>query len=111
MTNTLFPSAGHTPTELAAAVRRLADDLALLATGASPTAEMLADAPVLDRWRPGLRRAGCLVGVVGGHPRIATGHSTITTELYAIDGDGLWARTFSKFYLLGRTGDAGGSQQ
>lgn len=87
MTNALFPSAGHTPAELATAARRLADDLALLASGAPPTPEMLANSPILDFWGPAIRRAGCLCGVVSGHPRIVTGHSAITTELYAIDSD------------------------
>ncbi len=108
---TIFPSAGDAPDQLVADARRLADDLALLASGAPPSPEMLADAPVLDFWWPGIRRTGALCGVVSGHPVLVTGRSIITTELCAIDSDGLWARTFSRFYLLGRTIEDGGSRQ
>ncbi len=109
--NVLFPSAGHTPDELAAAARRLADDLARLASGSDPDPAALADAPILDWWSPAQRRTGCLIGLASGHPRIARGHTTLTTELYAIDRDGLWARTWSRFYRLGRTAGDGGRRQ
>ncbi len=107
----LFPSAGHTPDELAAAARRLADDLAFLAAGAEPDPAALADAPVLDRWSPGIRRAGCLVGLVSGHPRLRDGHLTATTDLFAINSDGMWARTWSRYYRLGRTAGDDGRRQ
>ncbi len=101
----LFPRAGVTPDELADAARRLAGDLALLASGAQPSPDALADAPILDWWTPAQRTTGALMGLVSGHPRIARGHTGLTTELFAIDPVFGWARTWSRFYRLGRPVD------
>lgn len=51
----LFPHAGLPPDDLAAAARRLANDLALLAAGHEPDPDALANAPMLDWWRPAQR--------------------------------------------------------
>jgi hypothetical protein len=48
----LFPRAGVTPDQLAAAARRLADDLALLAGRSDPDPAVLADAPSSTRGGP-----------------------------------------------------------
>jgi hypothetical protein len=98
----LFPHAGVPPEQLAADARRLADDLAALVSGAPPSRKMLADAPILDQWAPAVRRNGALTGLITGHPRIVDGHSALTTDLFAIDSYGLFARTWSRFYRLGR---------
>ncbi len=93
----LFPRAGLSPDDLAAAARRLADDLAFLAAGRAPDPGALADAPVLDLWRPARRPAVALLGFAGAKRTVR-----LTTELFAIDSDAQWARTFSRWYALGR---------
>ena len=100
----LFPTAGGTPDDLVDAARRLADDLARLAARAGPAPSVLAAAPILDFWQPSVRPTGALVGVVTGHPNIVAGHTALTTDLFAIDAEGAWARTWSRFYRLGRAG-------
>lgn len=81
-------------------LRALADDLERIADGGGPTAEDLAHAPVLEQWESAARITRCLVGVVGGHPNLPPGKQVRTSEVYATDGRS-WARTLSRFYVLG----------
>ena len=63
--------------------------------------EELDVAPVLDNWSLGMtRKAPALTGTVSGHPKIKDGmlHSS---ELMIIDPNRRWARTLSRFYVLG----------
>ena len=78
----------------------LVDALRRLAAGAPNRAD-LADAPVLDCWRPASRFAPALLGLVDGHPIIGANRTTLTSELFAIDTDAGWARTWSRWYRLG----------
>lgn len=70
---------------------------------AEPEPIMLADAPRIDR-----RCAAVVdnlpvpVGVVTGHPRLREGARTMTSPLIRIALDKGWARTFSRYNLLGR---------
>ena len=89
------------PREIARQARRLADALDRLAANNEPSPVDLADAPILDNWRKVARLAPALAGVVSGHPLIREGRSSITSEVFAIDGSGRWARTWSRFYRLG----------
>ena len=84
----------------------LVDDLRRIATGASPTADVLDDAPVTDGWSFGRRAAPVITGHTVGHPRLPDG-PVVTSEVIALDLDAGWARTLSRFYVLGRP--AGGS--
>lgn len=62
----------------------------------------LAAAPRLDLWRPLLSPPG--IPILGGH---VTGHPLLrdtvitTSPLIALDADVGWARTFSRWYVLG----------
>ncbi len=93
--------------------RAAADDLERMLAGAWPTAADLARAPVIDLWRPALRPAFALIGVVHGHPTVAAGHTALTSDIVAFDLDGLsWARSRSRLYALGGPLDcAGGMRQ
>ncbi len=82
--------------------RRLADDLARIAADGSPSADDLAAAPILDFWQPALRDGHAIFGIVNGHPRIPDDHTALTTDVFALDADAGWARTWSRFYRLGR---------
>lgn len=81
-------------------LRELADDLETLDRGKRPTADILADAPVLEGWAVGTVPVPVLRGVASGHPSIATGRPVVTTQVMATD-NATWARTLSRYYVLG----------
>ena len=72
-----------------------------------PTAEELAEAPLLDEWS--LLDADddddlpAVVGVVSGHPYdfVADGSLHVGAEAFAMDPDLTWVRTLSRLYRLG----------
>ncbi|AXI52205.1 MULTISPECIES: DUF6634 family protein [unclassified Sulfitobacter] len=76
---------------------------AIKAADGGPSETDLAEAPVLNYWRPHVSRRGApiLWGMVSGHPRLAGGWIT-TSQLVAIDANRGWARTASRWYALGR---------
>ena len=82
--------------------RRLADDLDRLKMTGHPSDADLATAPILNMWRMAVRPDRALIGFVDGHPSVVAGHTALTSGLYAIDTTAGWARTWSRFYLLGR---------
>ena len=85
---------------------RLAADLRGIADGTAPTKDVLDAAPVADRWALAKRPVPTIVGLTVGHPRLPDG-PIFTTDVIAIDLVGGWARTLSRFYVLGqRLGDA-----
>jgi hypothetical protein len=51
----------------------------------------------------------CLAGTVRGHPLLGDRRLVVTTEIYAIDTIRGWARTYSRFYVLGAKSEEGGS--
>lgn len=70
---------------------------------AGPTKADLSNAPLIDHWRA-LRsgsRTVVLWGNVSGHPLLGN-DSTTTSPLLAIDVQAGWARTKSRWYVLGR---------
>ncbi|MDT3687933.1 MAG: hypothetical protein RO009_23160 [Pseudorhodoplanes sp.] len=93
----------YTPAEVVARRERLLNDLQKFASGWTPSADDLAQAPVLSGWMfdfyPGSDLLN-LVGVVTGHPRLPDGWVT-TSPLAAIDLANGWARTAGRFYRLG----------
>jgi hypothetical protein len=98
-----FPG-GESPVEIVAHLRRLADDIERVAADGGPSAAEMANAPIIDFYRLGIRPATGLVGVVARHPRRPDGRLTMTSEIFAIDRDAGWARTWSRFYALGSPG-------
>lgn len=88
-------------------VGHLAESLAGIMAGERPTPADLADAPVLQNWRPVARSVQALAGEVHGHPDYVPGRTIRTSEIFATDGV-TWVRTYSRWYLLGRPADAQG---
>ena len=89
------------PDQMIGALRRLADDLERIADGTGPTLEELDAAPVLGSWRMAQRWSVALAGHVSAHPRLGSGPIT-TSELWALQPHEGWARTFSRWYRLGK---------
>ncbi|SFM65618.1 DUF6634 family protein [Methylobacterium pseudosasicola] len=80
-------------------LRELADDVESVAAGLGPSADDLAEAPVLDAWEYGIIPVRVLRGCVSGHPDIADGRPARTSEVYLTDRM-TWARTLSRWYRL-----------
>jgi hypothetical protein len=103
------------PDRVLAKIRALHGDLSRLVRDGGPSAADLANAPVLTSYRRVTRPTPALLGRVHGHPNIADGHRALTTQIFAFDPDGDgWARSYSRFYTLGRPAagddDCGGIQ-
>ena len=94
-----IPSGDVDLDDLAFQAADLADALRRLATDGRPPD--LSGAPIIDMWRPASRFAPALLGVVDGHPVLKSSRPKMTSELFAMDAAGGWARTWSRWYRLG----------
>lgn len=88
-----------TKKKLVTAALREADRIA---AGFVPGEAELSGAPLLSDWIFETHPAGLirLVGIVSGHPTIPDGWCTTSVVLVADETAG-WARTVSRYYLLG----------
>lgn len=80
-------------------LQMLTDDLTDIIAGTRPTSQDLNDAVVMRSFMIGQHQVPCLIGLAEGHPRLGTKLIT-TSQLFFIDPNGKWARTFSRFYRL-----------
>jgi hypothetical protein len=87
-------------------LQALLADLERIAAGYRPGAELIG-APFLDSFLVGVRPTPCLWGDVQGHPT-CHGPAVQTSDLWAFAPDLGWARTYSRYYRLGRPADLGG---
>ncbi|WP_112593097.1 DUF6634 family protein [Brucella tritici] len=86
------------------ALKALVHDLERLLNGEHPDPRELADAPLISNWDFDRRDTTCLVGTFVAHPRLGRiVPNGITSELWYIDPERKYARTFSRFYRLGKT--------
>ena len=74
-----------------------------------PNEAELSSAPVLDNWSLGTRPQYALLGTASGHPGIADGH-VLTSPLVYLDPNRCWARTWGRYYILGRPRERPGQQ-
>ena len=75
--------------------------------GAPPGPRDLDFAPALDDWNAGLTigKFYNLDGIVSGHPTADDGEFIFTSPLLNLAEDLSWARTLSRFYILGPTAE------
>jgi hypothetical protein len=85
-------------------LRRLRDDLENIRHGRQPGRKALETAPKIEDSNVINRPIPCLTGRVYGHPRIKEGGIGITTDLWVIAPELGYARTLSRFYILGMPG-------
>lgn len=102
---------GDTPQRLIDKARALADDIERIVAGVAPTDAELAAAPLIDHWSPAFIERPILIGGLTGHPLLGDATFARTTDLYAIDAHGRWARTWSRYYRLGRPAVTRGRDQ
>src|SRR4051812_11534012 len=83
-------------------LRALAADLELISAGAGPSAEQLADAPLLDQWQPRMSSRGhaAIGGIVSGDELYEDGEY-VNVEIVAADPDCAWIRSLLGWYRLG----------
>lgn len=80
-------------------LQHLTDDLTDIVAGTRPTLQDLENAVVMRRFTIGQHQVPCLIGLAEDHPRL--GSKLITSsQLFCLDPNGKWARTFSRFYRL-----------
>ena len=72
-----------------------------LAGGTFPDPDVIAAAPLLDRWASSIRPAHCLIGECRDHPRF-NGPLIVTTDLWIMAPDLGWCRTLGRYYRLGK---------
>ncbi|WP_306440367.1 DUF6634 family protein [Rhizobium sp. 18055] len=98
---------GSSQIEIVTKLRGLTDDLANIGcfNWQQPTAVHITD------WFVGRRAVPCLIGRTIGHPNISDGQPMFSTELFYLDVDAGYARTFSRWYRLGRPMDSGKRSQ
>ncbi|MBN9335195.1 DUF6634 family protein [Devosia sp.] len=97
----IYPSAGGL--DVVATLRALAQDLQAMAH--VPPGEELCSAPILNDWTITQRNVLVLKGSVIGHPVLGDRPLVATSELFALDARGTWARTFSRYYRLNNRKD------
>lgn len=83
-------------------LHRLARDLERIRDGKHPDERTLADAPIIHDWSLAERPTVALVGKMRGHPTVGDGHSARTSDLFFLAPELGYARTFNRFYALGR---------
>lgn len=89
---------------------RLAEDLRAIGEGESPTGDDLKNAPILNNWVRAVRPVPCLTGYVSDHPSLpGVARSVMTSDLWVLAEHQGWARTLSRWYLLGRPQGTTGS--
>lgn len=87
------------PQEMIDAYRRLADDLERFAVLGPKS--IVSSATISD-WVIAKRAVPVLVGTITGHPNIKSGNAGFTTEIVFWDERQNLARTFNRWYRLGR---------
>lgn len=76
-------------------------DLQYLRDHRTPSATMLAGAPVLTGWSSALRMVPCLRGRSAGHPVVRDGRDAVTSPLRVVALDAGYVRSENRFWLLG----------
>ncbi|MCH4539768.1 hypothetical protein [Ochrobactrum sp. A-1] len=84
-------------------LKSLVTDLERIFEGNYPNERILTNSPAITSWKLSARRVACLEGVLFEHPRLGPiVPNGITSELWLLDLDRNYARTFSRFYRLGQ---------
>lgn len=80
----------------------LLDDIHHLGIDGERPTETFANAPLLQDWSLAAMGSPCLVGSVSGHPLLGNRRRIHTSQLMYFDVEQNWARTWSRYYRLGK---------
>ena len=84
-------------------LKALVQDMEAFLDGKMPSDEVLDQAPLIEHWRQSERYSPCLTGTFHYHPLLGNIiPNGITSQLWLLNKDEGWARTFSRFYRLGK---------
>ncbi len=83
-------------------------DLRYLRDHRTPSAAMLAGAPLLAGWSSALCMVPCLRGRPAGHPAVRDGRDAITSPLRVVALDAGYVRSENRFWLIGAPAAGGG---
>ena len=81
-------------------LEKLASDLRRIAQGEAPLPSDLTTAPLLDQWEIRHHPVAYLTGIGSRHPKLPDGR-IFTSDLQVMDPNRGWARTKTRFYVLG----------
>lgn len=98
MSDSSFAWFGMTSEALIAHLRQLADELEIVERGTTP----LASKVLINDWALARRTVPCLMGFPTAHPKIEDGSPICSSGLYYLDESRGLARSFSRWYRLGR---------
>jgi hypothetical protein len=96
----VFPNHQDSLARLASEARQLADALDRLAVDGQPNASDMADAPTLTDWWIGMNDTPALRGKISEPPDAHHAGYIDTANLFAMDYNARWARTWSGWYRL-----------
>lgn len=88
--------------ETISALDKLVNDLKVLRDGKQPDLNLLDNSPLLNEWVRTTRALPCLEGMVLEHPKLGSRRLITTSELFYVDPQLHFARTYSRFYRLGK---------
>lgn len=97
-TGTTFPALAAQIQEL----KKLVQDLENIRNGQFPGKRTLVNAPTIDNWSVRYRNVPCLTGEISGHPEFGFVEHGITSNLWILAPHLNFARTMTRFYVLGR---------
>lgn len=105
----LGPDVPVSPDErrLSERLRDLADGLEVLERE-GPDPEELANAPLMESWSFRTGRTPVIAGISFGHPTVASGRPTFSSDVFATDGR-TWAQTLSRLWRLGTPAESAGA--
>jgi hypothetical protein len=83
-------------------LKRLLHDLENIRAGNFPGPRTLDVTSRIDNWMMGSRPEPCLYGEISGHPKLGSTDTGITSSLWVLAPGLGFARTFSRFYALGK---------
>ncbi|CAB4325369.1 MULTISPECIES: DUF6634 family protein [Brucella] len=89
-------------TETIITLEKLVNDLKFLRAGKQPDLNLLDNSPLLNDWVRATRSLPCLEGMVLEHPKLGSRRLITTSELFYVDPQLHFARTYSRFYRLGK---------
>lgn len=83
------------------ALKKLVQDLENIRSGQLPGKRALAASPLIDNWSISYRNVPCLTGEISSHPELGFAERGLTSDLWILAPHHGFARTMTRFYLLG----------